>query len=71
MGLQFQTDKVVSSLSLMLMGMVGIFVVMVIILGMIVLLNKVTDENRIQTRKARKAERKAKKAQLKDNMRSI
>ena len=71
MDLRFGTGNVNNSLVLMLMGMVGIFVVMVIIMGLVALLNKVTDEKKVEARKAKREEKRARKAQLKDNMRSV
>ena len=44
--IEFQTGHVGEALVLMLMGMVGIFVVMGIILALVVVLNKATDENK-------------------------
>lgn len=40
------TDNLGSALWLMLLGMIGIFVVMAIIFGVVVLLNKTTSENK-------------------------
>lgn len=44
MNIRFGTEYVGESLLLMLLGMVGIFVVMGIILGVVVLLNKYSDK---------------------------
>jgi flagellar biosynthesis/type III secretory pathway M-ring protein FliF/YscJ len=66
--INFQFGSVGKALELMLMGMVGIFVVMVVILGIVVLLNNVTDEKKAAAKKAKK---EAEEAELKDNMRSI
>ncbi|MDD3693254.1 MAG: OadG-related small transporter subunit [Oscillospiraceae bacterium] len=46
MNIDFQTKHVAESFALMIMGMVGIFVVMAIILGVIVLLNKITSNDK-------------------------
>lgn len=46
MNIKFGTEYVTQSLALMLMGMAGIFVVMGIIMGVIVLLNKFTDKSK-------------------------
>ncbi|HCA28157.1 MAG TPA: hypothetical protein DEP23_00515 [Ruminococcaceae bacterium] len=71
MDIEFKPHNITESLVLMLMGMVGIFVVMAVILGLIVILNKATDEKKAQARKEKRQAKKAAKAQLKDNMRSI
>lgn len=45
MDVQFTTENVGKALMLMLSGMVGIFIVMVVILGVVVLLNKTTGDH--------------------------
>ncbi len=51
MNIVFRTEHVAESLALMIMGMVGIFVVMGIILGVIVLLNKITGNDKDDSQK--------------------
>lgn len=46
MDITFTTENLGNALWLMLLGMVGIFVVMAIILGVVVLLNKTTSEDK-------------------------
>ncbi|HHV51358.1 MAG TPA: hypothetical protein GXX54_06615 [Clostridiales bacterium] len=57
-------DNVPKALSLMLLGMVGIFIVMLVILCMVVILNRVTKY--AETRKAKKAQ-----AKLNDNAKNV
>jgi Na+-transporting methylmalonyl-CoA/oxaloacetate decarboxylase gamma subunit len=46
MDISFQTTNVGNALALMLMGMAGIFIVMGIILAVVVLLNKATNDDK-------------------------
>lgn len=54
MDIQPTLDNLGNALLLMLLGMVGIFVVMVIIMGVVVLLNKTTSDSHTKKDKHKK-----------------
>ena len=54
MDVAFHTSDLGNALLLMLLGMVGIFVVMIIIMGVVVLLNKTTSDSHTKKNKHKK-----------------
>lgn len=55
MDIQFTTANLGNALVLMLLGMVGIFVVMAVIYGVVVLLNKTADKHAAAEKKQKKS----------------